>query len=219
MKPLKIKQIGKFPIFHIHVPNDPWRLAMTFIRMQEHYESPNAKFRKAPFTLEEYMDWYVKTYPAKGAFTYPKVWTGFNVPGHIVRAVADRFKPLTRWEDELFVQLIDEFGEWRSFAYDNNFYLVGTSDLKDLAHEVSHGMFYCVPTYRREAQRAVRRHLPRVQPLVKYLLTMGYSQPTLIDELHAYALTGWPSGCGKATDAMRNLRADLRAVEQKHLRK
>ena len=37
-----------------------YELASTFMRLQEHYESP--KFRGKKVDLEEYMDWYAKEY-------------------------------------------------------------------------------------------------------------------------------------------------------------
>jgi hypothetical protein len=52
-----------------------YELTSTFLRVQEHYESP--QFHGRIFTLEQYMDWYVAD---NGAFTYFQDWSGFNVP-------------------------------------------------------------------------------------------------------------------------------------------
>ena len=42
-----------------------YELAATFLRVQEHYESP--KFHGRVFSLEQYMDWYAAD---RGNFTY-----------------------------------------------------------------------------------------------------------------------------------------------------
>lgn len=70
-------------VYQLHF-DSAYDLAMHFVRMQEYYESP--KFRKQIFTLVEYMAWYSKEH-GKGAFTYPKDWTGFNVPSDVAREV------------------------------------------------------------------------------------------------------------------------------------
>ena len=50
-----------------------YEVTSTFLRVQEHYESP--QFHGRIFTLEQYMDWYVAE---NGAFTYFQDWSGFN---------------------------------------------------------------------------------------------------------------------------------------------
>jgi hypothetical protein len=57
-----------------------YELSSTFLRFQEHYESP--RFHGRVFSLEEYMDWYATRY---GNFTYYQDWAGFNVPSTAFR--------------------------------------------------------------------------------------------------------------------------------------
>ena len=68
-------------IFQVEAESQ-YDLAMTFIRIQEFYESPFREIRGHDFILEKYMDRYAKEY---GNFTYTTDWNGFNVPGDIVR--------------------------------------------------------------------------------------------------------------------------------------
>ena len=63
-------------VYHLHF-EDPYQLAMHFLRAQEFYESP--KFADKIFTLVEYMEWYAKEH-GNGVFDYMKTWSGFNVP-------------------------------------------------------------------------------------------------------------------------------------------
>ena len=58
-------------------------LCMSFVRVQEFYESPEFKGRY--FTLEEFIDWWsIKMSHIHGAFDYPARWGGFNVPGEVM---------------------------------------------------------------------------------------------------------------------------------------
>lgn len=209
---MKITQLGKFPIYHVDV-KDPWTLAMTFLRMQEHYESP--KFRGQAFTLESYMDWYAHARPAKGAFTYPKDWTGFNVPSRAVSFVYAKMKPWTMWERQLFTQLED----MRLFPFGPRFYLIGTSDAAaDLPHELRHGMYDCDIAYRAIVNSIVKRYLSSIKPFTRWLLSKDYTEETLIDEIQAWALTGWPEGV-RVTKVMREMRRELKSVERRFLPK
>ena len=71
-----------------------YELTSTFLRVQEHYESP--QFHGRIFTLEQYMDWYVARY---GSFSYYQDWSGFNVPSTAFQPFYDgKFDPLTEKE-------------------------------------------------------------------------------------------------------------------------
>src|SRR5882757_828898 len=74
-----------------------YELTSTFLRVQEHYESP--EFHGRIFSLEQYMDWYAEQY---GNFTYYQDWSGFNVPSTAFAPFyAGAFDPLTRKERRL----------------------------------------------------------------------------------------------------------------------
>ncbi|MEB3209634.1 MAG: hypothetical protein VKK63_12075, partial [Synechococcus sp.] len=66
-------------------------LGNTFIRFQEHYESP--KFKEQIFTVGQVRSWYSSTY---GANTYEKDWSGYNFPSTVLKPFRDGlFDPLT----------------------------------------------------------------------------------------------------------------------------
>lgn len=229
-------------VIHVVIP-DSWDLAMTFLRMQEWYESPNPKFARKHFTLEEYMRWYQKAY-GNGAFTYPKDWTGFNVPSTAVLAIMNG--PITKgpdhpqwqgpkypcrngaWEqtwskaeERLFDALVDrgtveapdpcrKGGDWDQYRAEP-FYLIGTTGLSDwaLKHEVAHGAYYIFPDRRKAINDAIKRH--NVQPLVEWMMKKGYSKWTLLDEVHAYTLTGFPDNF-KPTKDLLALKRELKRI-------
>lgn len=61
-------------------------LASTFVRFQEHYESP--EFAGKTFSLEEFKEWYIKNSEKgreTGEFTYYEDWSGFNIPSYVMR--------------------------------------------------------------------------------------------------------------------------------------
>ena len=115
-------------------------LASTFIRFQEHYESPEFKGRF--FSLDEYKEWYTKM---KGDFTYYTDWGGFNIPSYVlVPFYEGKFNPLTVSEN----QILELFKE-----NEGSFYIIGlyskNENLKlSLDHEIAHGLFYTEPEYK-----------------------------------------------------------------------
>ncbi len=166
----------KFPIYHLSFPNQHLAAA-TFLRFQEHYESP--RFRDRIFTWEEFMDWYAAE---KGAFTYLEDWSGFNIPSSVLRAFRDGlFDPLTEKERAL-LELAHGLPE--------PFYLIGTIAGKedDLRHEIVHGLFSVSLTYRAAVIAGLREFDTR--RLEAAILKMGYHRKVVEDELNAYVLTG-----------------------------
>lgn len=167
--------MDRYPIHHVSFPTRHL-VTSTFLRFQEHYESP--RFAGKTFTLEEYMDWYAET---NGAFTYCEDWSGFNLPSSIFAAFrAGKFDPLTRKEAWL-LKLFDGVAE--------PFYVIGTIEGGDaLTHEIVHGLFSTAAGYADEVRAALKAHpLPKMRAT---LMKMGYATHVLDDELNAYLLTG-----------------------------
>lgn len=150
--------------------------AAVFMRFQEHYESPNPDFKGGVFTIGQYHDWYSQD---NGAATYCKDWGGFNIPGYILKPfVQGLFDPLTKDEQKI----VDLF-KYRT----DKFYLIGAGENsgKDTVdHEVCHGMYYTCDEYREEVQQVLDEY--DLSELESYLLSNGYCQEVLMDEVHAY---------------------------------
>lgn len=181
-----------------------YRLAATFMRFQEHYESP--KFRDKVFSAEEYMDWYAEE---NGKFSYFEDWPGFNIPSKVLQPFYDGwFDPLTRKEKAL----LDLFKKMRG-----RFYVIGAAEWsKDFAellrHEFVHGLFYTAARYRRDVRDCLQSR--DISDFDKALVDMktGYHPSVFLDEINAYVLTTPDGLAGVADKRVKELKAVLREV-------
>lgn len=210
-----IRKLEPYPVWHVEI-DDRWELAMMFLRIQEHYESANPDFQGKIFTLEDYMDWYVRTHVKSkrltGAFTYASDWSAFNVPSTSVLAVYMTFPGHSRKETLLFEALL------REGAFENeHFYVIANrkgASRMFFEHEFRHALFAVNCEYREEISRIVQSF--SVAELRAWILE-HYSLSVLTDEIQAYALTGWPRDVPVVTDEMEKLRCKLKIAEKKYI--
>lgn len=156
--------------------------AKTFIRFQEHYESP--KFRNKLFTLKEYQTWYKKQ-NNRASFTYYNDWSGFNIPSYaLLPFYSGAFGALSSREKKLLDLFQDKSGL---------FYVIGTAknDEKTLDHEIMHGLYYTNYQYRSDVDRIIFKYSAKFSymPIYNLFEKMGYHHSVFIDELHAYLVT------------------------------
>jgi hypothetical protein len=177
-----------------------YELASTFLRIQEHYESP--RFSNRVFTLEQYMDWYAAEY---GAFTYFEDWSGFNVPSSALEPFYDgRFDPLLEKEK----RLLHEFRTLKG-----RFYVIGVYTEQDLTHELAHALYFTDDVYREDVRKVM--HGFDTSALRTQLATSGYARHVVADEVQAYIVA--PSGkVGARSRALAPLRRRLRALFREH---
>jgi hypothetical protein len=108
----KIEKV-KPKIFAIII-EDSYDRAMTFLRIQEFYESPNPAFRgNKDFSFSEYMKWYTKEY-GKG-FTYGTDWSGFNVPLEIAYTCYDTLTDRYTDYDDVMESIIHKLYDLKCF--------------------------------------------------------------------------------------------------------
>ena len=163
-----------------------YELAITFMRLQEFYESSFDDIRGHYFTVEQYMDRYAGEF---GNFTYTSDWNGFNIPGEVAVRFFKEFKgELTKHEEELREILSPALGSTKKVR----FYIIGVhGDNKDvLEHELGHAMFYLSAGF----NAAMTNHLATIHPFIKKriftkLQKMGYGYNVLADEAQAYLST------------------------------
>lgn len=174
-------------IVEVHF-NDPRDLAATFLRFQEHYESP--EFRGKVFTLEEYRRWYIAHSPrgqVTGEFTYEEDWAGFNIPSEILEPFyKGKFDPLSERE-QMFLKLFEERRR-------RLFYIIGVSGdagIHTLKHEIAHGLFYTRPEYRKEVLSILSTISPATRRKIQelFIRSGGYHPSVFDDETHAYLLS------------------------------
>jgi hypothetical protein len=182
-----------------------YELAATFLRVQEHYESP--RFHGRIFSLEQFMDWYARRY---GNFTYYEDWAGFNVPSTALQPFyAGRFDPLSEKEKAL-LRLFKGLRE--------RFYVIGIYDAGAkgiFTHELAHALFFVDDHYRRAVRAAMRRYDTR--KLARRIVSAGYASHVIPDETQAYIIA--PSAKLGEGPALKPLRRELRALFRKHSRK
>ena len=173
-------------IYHLEFETQQ-SLTAHFLRYQEYYESP--EFCGKPFQLMDFIRWYASQKRDK-KFSYFTDWKGFNVPANLIL--------------ELYPQITDE-NDHDEFMYciakmvvkdspNGKAYLIGTTletETSALDHEISHGLFYVEPEYRRHMGNLVNSiPFPTREKLRKSLIKMGYAEHVVDDEMQAYLATG-----------------------------
>lgn len=158
------------------------QLSRAFIRFQEHYESPNKKFRTGSFSLAEFKRWY-RTTRKNGKFTYYTDWGGFNIPGTILAPFYDGQFRLLSLDEKKILKVF----KWKKLS---EVYIIGVYGKKQeaLLHETAHGLFYLDKSYRRKVLGLLKKNEKHLVGLKKVLLKAGYADNTLLDECHAYIL-------------------------------
>lgn len=153
-------------------------LARSFLRFQEHYESPNDKFRGQIFTIGQYRSWYEKQY---GYFSYETDWTGFNIHSYVLDPFKNGlFDPLLPEEKNLVALFTN--------APSDKFYIIGANDKDTLNHELNHALYAYSQEYANEVNKVFDAHLEHLKYALEYLLDKGYCKYLLYDELQSYIL-------------------------------
>lgn len=179
--------IGRIYVATFQEHEDLWQ---TFIRYQEHYESP--AFHDKVFTLNEYKGWYAKEY-GDGEFTYGDDWSGFNIPSRVIKSAIDGATDLNEY-DEVMQGIA-------ASIEDDEFYLLGvkednSSRINTLPHEIAHGLYYTNEEYRNAMNDLVERMPEEKFDLLRTrLIDIGYCDHVIIDEVQAYMATGTGSVC------------------------
>ena len=150
-------------------------LGNTFIRFQEHYESPNPNFIGKIFTLGMVRQWYSVKY---GADTYHHDWTGFNFPSYTLKPFKNGlFDPLTNQESNLIDLL-----RYRT----DKFYVIGANNDSVIRHELAHALYFNNTEYALTITELFNCHESDISKIVKYILDKGYHEDVIYDELQAY---------------------------------
>jgi hypothetical protein len=197
-KETTIKEV-KDRVFAVVIPDD-YERCMTFLRVQEYYESPNPDFRGKHFDIWKYIEWYSRD---RGLmFTYPADWGGFNVPLSVAvdcyRGVAEMPGEWTSGWDSRMRSIVDRVLQMvpvnrRSLPA----YIIGTDEAsgQTFKHEVAHGLYHTNLNYRAMVD-AITADIKTVymQSLGENLERMGYTEVVLWDEVHAYFTAGWRLG-------------------------
>jgi len=195
-----VKITSKILLPHVYSLNFDTRydLCMSFVRIQEFYESP--KFRGKYFTLEQYIDYWCKDF-GKGSFTYPSVWGGFNVPGKVLNNWINKFQrrnnDVRDKENKIFEKICVLMRKEGVTDY-KKIYVIGThsenkacADEITINHELAHAMYSLYPKYKKSCKELINGLTKEQYEKFKdKLIKMGYCNEVVDDELQAYFSTG-----------------------------
>jgi hypothetical protein len=175
-------------------------LCMSFVRMQEFYESP--KFKNKYFTLEDFMDYWSEEF-GNGLFDYPTKWSGFNLSSKIIEKwkskvgypheIRDREWHIINAIDEL---LLDE--EEKDGYMPNKYYVIGVyckgntkeKRLEVINHESAHAFYDLNSSYKKLANKLLKEMDKQAYLDAEYaLIKMGYGKNVIKDEMQAYFST------------------------------
>jgi hypothetical protein len=167
-------------------------LAAHFLRYQEYYESP--VFYKKPFQIIDFVKWYAST-KEHGKFSYLTDWHGFNIPASIIKECYLRITDKND-HDELMYSIYKLMEKEHP-----NPYLIGvSSDLSKgsgtLDHEIAHAIYSFNEEYRIEVIESMKTYIndELYKELKEQILSMGYHENVVDDEINAYISTGGFSG-------------------------
>ena len=187
----KIKQLAS-QVFLLSF-EDPYDMAMHFLRYQECFETPNPDFRGKAFKIIDFMEWYSKSRGhARPHFSYAADWSGFNLRGSDIQRVIEAGIPDPNHYD---AAMMSAYAECSAKAGGREFYVIGSlsSDKATLRHEMAHATYYISKEYKKLANELVRKMPARERErLTSYLLELGYQRGVLRDETQAYMATGLP---------------------------
>jgi len=188
---IKIKEILP-KVLHVII-KDQYKLGMTFVRIQEFYESP--EFKGKYFTLEDYMDWYcgVPTL-GNGDFTYPTDWNGMNLPGSVMKqwlnVCADNFDYLRHKEIMLRDAITKHIGDIDNI---DQYYIIGTTGSKSASmdHEIAHAIYTLYPEYKKSCDSIISKFSTSFKKKLQSVLidSGGYCKDVVPDEVQAYLST------------------------------
>jgi len=184
----KIEQVK--PKIYAVIIEDRYDRAMTFLRVQEFYESPNPAFRgNKDFSFTEYMKWYSKEY-GRG-FTYGMDWSGFNVPLEVAYNCYDSLTDRYTDYDDVMESIVHQLYELNGDDCDGYMIGAGSTDGDTFQHEVCHGLYATNKQYKELVDEVTETiEWQDYLEFEKNLLDMGYTAAVIPDEIQAYLAFG-----------------------------
>lgn len=186
---------------------DQATLGNTFLRFQEHYESPEWKGKI--FTVGQFKAWYSNTY---GQNSYERDWTGFNIPSYVLEPfIKGLFDPLTPLEQE-FLNLF----KYRT----DKFYIIGAqdNDSSTLQHEICHALYYTNDSYRIAVEKLLKLYKRQLGPVYDHIARMMYHKSVWNDEVHAYVSADAEYLSSEGVAAPLALSQKLQALRHKYIK-
>jgi hypothetical protein len=168
-------------IYHVRFSTQ-YEMCITLLRIQEFYESPYKEINGKYFTLEDFIDRYVKD---NNKFDYCEKWNGFNFPDTTLQNFCKIYKNKLRTKEKDFLHLLG------IKKIKNPYYLIATCDDITIKHETAHAFYYLYPDYKKTINSLIKElDQDLIITYKKRLLEMEYCPKVLLDEIQAYILDG-----------------------------
>jgi len=166
------------------------QLNRSMIRLQEFYESPFDDIRGKYFTVEKYKASFKKHNNTK-VFKYWDVWTGDNIPGHIIRTFYEVYSEHKLNDFEL--QLKSYLTTHHLLNSKKKFYIVACvkGSAATMPHEIAHAFYYLDKKYKATMDRYTTQLDPKLYAHIQRILLKeyGYMIAVVADEMQAYLAT------------------------------
>jgi len=163
-------------------------LTLTFFRVQEYYESANAKLYQKAFTLETFIEEQMKS---DGSLDYFNYWTGFNVPGYIIEEWSKKIDAEYYDREYQLINLVKD-----RLDLEQKYYVIGTlmDDANTIDHEIAHALYYMNIEYKNEMAELIKEfqtnHIEDYDRMCSILTNVRqYGNNVLFDEIQAYMAT------------------------------
>ena len=186
MKLFKVNEIRQ-SVYHFKFA-DQYSLTSTFMRIQEHYESPYRGIHEKHFTHEEFMNKY---FTKTGDMSYFTDFVGFNIPSYSIRKFIKMYQYKHLWDKE--IELILAIKELPEYRQRRKFYIIATFDQDDtetLNHEIAHSYWHLHDEYKKSMKAQLNLIPVKLRKKIKESLKKEkYCASVLDDEIHAYAST------------------------------
>lgn len=173
--------------------NNFFDMGMSFIRLQEYYESSSKNFFRKHFDVFEFMIYYTRK-TKKNYFSYTDDYVGYNIPSWVIK---DFIKNLGKQENE-YPELDMNIFERNLFQHinkikDKKYYLIAATEGKDsaLEHEIAHALYYTNEVYKKEMNLLIKTIPLKIKKQIFVeLKKMEYDKSVFLDEIQAHMSTG-----------------------------
>jgi hypothetical protein len=168
-------------------------LCMSFVRVQEYYESP--EFKDKVFSLEEFIDYWSNEF-GNGCFDYPVKWAGFNIPGKVLANWYELNSNTIRDKEKVLIDKVNARIKKDKLKMEE-IYLIGVynqSQNKKLVinHELAHALYSLDKDYKLKCEKIFEKIESDdmgklcIESIKEELHDMGYGENVFMDEIQAY---------------------------------
>jgi hypothetical protein len=166
-------------------------LTLTFFRVQEYYESNKEELHGEIFSVEKFIETMMDD---DGNIDYFSYWDGFNIPSTVYEKWCYRKGIFNTTKRE---EILDKIIR-KNTDPSCNYYIIGCmkGETDTINHEIAHAMYNLNPEYKAATNNLTENFKHEFSELYgnikDSLISMGYNDSVLMDEVQAYISTSTP---------------------------